>query len=179
MLQSLLLTGLGGLLGIAGTLLASQWQARNARQVRSEQYVREDRYRLASERIEAYAAFYKSAGKARGIMWKKSHGENLADDSNSMLEVRNNVWESYTIIGLIGDNSTERRAAAILEYVTAVSHDQAKFAPGKWSELMKAYIRSARAELTLVSGSAEGVSWSKPSTVAAKGKEELSSSVDS
>jgi hypothetical protein len=150
MLQSLLLTGLGGVLGITGTLFASQWQARNAKQVRAEQYSREDRYRLATERINAYTAFYRAAGRARSAMWIHAHaegGEFDKDFRTEMQAARDNLWDCYTVIGLIGDDGTERRASAVLELVTKVSRDQARFADGQWTELIRAYIRAARLEL--------------------------------
>ncbi len=129
MLQSLLLTGLGGVLGIMGTLLASQWQARNAKQVRAEQYTREDRYRLATNRIDAYTAFYRAAGRARSAMATHAHPKEVE-------------------CGLIGDNATERHASAVLEFVTRVSQHLEHFVPRQWADLMKAYIHAARFELT-------------------------------
>ena len=67
-LQSLLLTALGGVLGAGGALLASQWQAREARRIRREQNARDDRYRLTADRIRAYSAFHVRPAR-RGRRW--------------------------------------------------------------------------------------------------------------
>ncbi|MEU8306864.1 hypothetical protein AB0C84_25235 [Actinomadura sp. NPDC048955] len=69
MLQSLALTGLGGLLAIVGTLLGHRWQAVEARHSRLENYQREDRYRLHQERRAAYADFHLAVGHARSTTW--------------------------------------------------------------------------------------------------------------
>jgi hypothetical protein len=65
-----------------------------------------------------------------------------------MRAARNDVWDSYTLIGLIGDNATERHASAVLEFVTSVSQHRVQFANSQWADLMKAYIHAARFELT-------------------------------
>jgi hypothetical protein len=59
MLDSLLLTALGGVLGIAGTLAATIWQGRSARDAQREQNACEDRCRLATDRIAAYTNSFK------------------------------------------------------------------------------------------------------------------------
>jgi hypothetical protein len=158
LLQSLLLTSLGGFLGIAGALLASQFQARNAEQERREKYFREDRYRLAGERISAYTAFYRSAGRSRSAMATHAHDRATECDNTTreaLQTARNNLWDTYTVVGLIGDDPTERCAAKILDLVSEVSMHRAKLDRGEWSRMMKDYIRSARAELTYVNDAPE------------------------
>jgi hypothetical protein len=117
MLQSLLLTALGGFLGFGGSYMAFRWQAGDARQVRSEQYGREDRYRLQAERIRAYGVFHVAAGHARGTI--ASGGSETETRA-----ARNSLWEAYTLVALIGDHATERCASELLDLVSAVAYKE-------------------------------------------------------
>jgi hypothetical protein len=153
MLQSLLLTGLGGVLRIAGTLLATQWQTRVARHIRQEQYSREDRYRLATERIRAYSSFYQAAGKARSSMgvYTKTAGQDVSLEE--VMDARNALWDAYTVIALIGDDDTAARASAVVEFVADVAEGQSPFVPSRWSELIRDYVRTSRLELVFAANS--------------------------
>jgi hypothetical protein len=146
-LQTLLLTALGGMLGIGGSLAASKWQAREARLVRHEQYARDDRYRLTTDRIRAYSAFHLAAGSARATMgiYTKSKGRDasLAD----VVETRNVLWDAYTLIALIGDDSTENQASALLQYVTSVAYEHSEFIGTEWNKLIVAFVQASRLEL--------------------------------
>jgi hypothetical protein len=140
MLQSLLLTALGGLLGISGSYMAFRWQAGDAKRIRSEQYSREDRYRLQAERIQAYSAFHVAAGHARGMI--ASGGS-----ETEMRAARNSLWEAYTLVALIGDHATERCAAALLDLVTAVAYKEAQFDRERFAELIRAFMAVSLHEL--------------------------------
>ncbi len=147
MLQSLLLTALGGVLGAGGALLASQWQAREARRVRREQYARDDRYRLTADRIRAYSAFHVAAGAARATMGDYTRSNGRDASLHDVMDARNTLWEASTLIALIGDDSTWRRAAALLDFVTDVAQEQSNFAVAKWNELIISFIQTSRLEL--------------------------------
>jgi hypothetical protein len=146
-LQSLLLTALGGVLGIGGGLLASQWQAREARRVRREQYGRDDRYRLTTERIGAYGAFYTAAGSARRTLNRYTRSGGRETSLTDVHEARDLLWQAYTLVALIGDHDTERQASALLGVVDDVAYEGSQFAVDRWSELIRGFIEASRLEL--------------------------------
>jgi hypothetical protein len=139
-LQSLLLTALGGVLGVGGALLASQWQAREARRVRKERDARDDRYRLTQERIKAYRDFYIMAGNARHVI----------EDQGSVEEIRQArkvMWEAFTLVALIGDENTWHQARTMLRIVSEVAFEGSCFDVDTWNELIRDYIRISRLDL--------------------------------
>ena len=145
MIQSLLLTAVGGILGISGTLIASRWQAKEARQERSERYDREDHHRLTKERIEAYSSFFLAAGEVRSLMWGKVVGEGGIPPSEAM-SVRDRLWQTYTHIALIGDPETRRRSTALVDYVTSVARRGKSFDSDEFGDLVNHFIAAAHAE---------------------------------
>ena len=106
-LQSLLLTAIGGVIGVGGALFAAQWQAREARRVRKEQEARDDRYRLMNERIAAYRTFYIAAGSARHIIERQAPAQEVR-------QARDAMWEAFTLVALIGDKNTWDHARTML-----------------------------------------------------------------
>jgi hypothetical protein len=108
LLQSLLLTAVGGILGISGTLIASRWQANEARQERGERYRREDRYRLSKDRLEAYSSFWLAAGEVRSLLGGGPVGEGGISPSEAM-SVRNGMFREFVRVALIGDSKHCRR----------------------------------------------------------------------
>jgi hypothetical protein len=146
-LQSLLLTALGGVLGAGGALLASHWQAREARRIRREQNARDDRYRLTADRIRAYSAFHVAAGSARAAMgiYTRSGGRDASLEN--VMDARNVLWDTFTLVALIGDDSTWGRASALIEFVTDVAQGRSGFVVAKWNELIQAFVQASRLEL--------------------------------
>jgi hypothetical protein len=148
-LQSLLLTALGGVLGVGGALLASQWQAREARRVRKEQEARDDRYRLMNERIMSYRAFYIAAGAARHVIERQAQPQDI-------VRARDEMWEAFTLVALIGDEKTWGQARSMLRMVSAVAFEGSPFNIDAWDELIRSYIQVSRLDLipteTVVSG---------------------------
>jgi hypothetical protein len=145
LIQSLLLTAVGGILGISGTLIATRWQAREARQERIERYDREDRYRLTKDRIEAYSSFFIAAGEVRSLMWGKVVGDGGVPPSEAM-SVRNKLWQAFTYIALIGDPETRRRSAALVDYATSVARREKHFDSNEWGDRVDNFIAAAHAE---------------------------------
>src|ERR1022692_322201 len=139
-LQSLLLTALGGVLGVGGALLASQFQAREGRRVRREQDARDDRYRLSRERIDAYKAFYIAAGSAR-------HAIDAGLSIKKVQERRQVLWEAFTLVALIGDANTWDHARTVLRVISDVAFDGSSLNVDEWNELIRVFIQSSRLEL--------------------------------
>jgi hypothetical protein len=139
-LQSLLLTALGGVLGAGGALLASRSQALEARRIRKEQDAREDRYRLMQERIRAYSSFYVAAGSARMII--TGH-----PTPQEVIKARNDLWEAFTLSTLVGDDDTSSCANALLKLVSAIAYDGSPYKADEWDELIIAFVQAARREL--------------------------------
>jgi hypothetical protein len=139
-LQSLLLTALGGVLGAGGALLASRSQALEARRIRKEQDAREDRYRLMQERIRAYSSFYVAAGSARMII--TGH-----PTPQEVIKARNDLWEAFTLSTLVGDDDTSSCANGLLKLVSAIAYDGSPYKADEWDELIIAFVQAARREL--------------------------------
>lgn len=140
MLQSLLLTALGGVLGGGGALLASQWQAREARRIRKEQDAREDRYRLINERVRAYRAFFVAAGSARHAITHQASPEEA-------MEARIALWEAFTLVALIGEHNTWDQARTLLEMVSAVTLEGSAFNVDEWNEQIRGFVQASRLDL--------------------------------
>src|SRR5215467_3341895 len=140
-LQSLLLTALGGVLGAGGALLASRSQAMEARRIRKEQDTREDRYRLIQERIKAYSSFFVAAGSARMVITGRS------PSPQEIIKARNDLWEAYTLAALVGDDDTSSCANALLELVSAIAYRGSPYKADEWDKLIIAFVQAARREL--------------------------------
>lgn len=147
MLQSLLLTGLGGLLAIAGTIAGHAWQARENRRIRLEGYRREDRYRLYNDRLQAYRELHLAVGKARKALAGYSNESRDPDPSDRVMELRNEFWSAYTLVWLIGGMEVVRASTRIFNTVDAVVAGNEKFDSSRWGELVRSYISAARADL--------------------------------
>lgn len=147
MLQSLLLTALGGVLGAGGALVASERQAREARRIRREQDARDDRYRLTTDRIRAYSAFHVAAGSARSTMGIYTRSEGREASLEDVMVARNALWDAFSLVALIGDANTWGRASALMEFVTDIAQGQSPFGVAKWNELIQAFIQTSRVEL--------------------------------
>jgi hypothetical protein len=141
-LQSLLLTALGGVLGAGGALLASRSQALEARRIRKEQDTREDRYRLMQERIRAYSSFFVAAGSARMVI--TGHPTPTPQE---VIKARNDLWEAFTLSALVGDDDTSSSANALLKLVSAIAYDGSPYKADEWDELIIAFVQAARREL--------------------------------
>lgn len=132
----------GGLTGVAGTRLGSRMQLREAGRIRAEQYSREDRYRLNSERISAYSDFYKAAGHARAVLMHRR------DDRRTEIAARDDVWVAYTRVLLVGDSDVLQVANDILKFVTDVVFEGIEFNIEAYAYLIRRLQRTARADLT-------------------------------
>jgi hypothetical protein len=148
-LESLLAAAVGGVLVITGTLASTVWQATSAKNTQRVQIAREDRYRLARDRIAAYTTFLQAAGSTRQAMaYHAGQDRGTANLLKSLRGQRNELWDAFTVVALIGDEDTRRAANDILVNVDQVAWRHVPFDPEAWSQLIGTYMRAARAELT-------------------------------
>ena len=133
---------LGGVIGVLGTLLGARLQFKEAARVRTEQYRREDRFRLHKERIDAYADFYISAGIARRAMASGAEQRKLS-------QARNRLWRAFARVLLVGEEEVLRSARPILTYVSDVAYEGVKFDADRYRELIAGFQRSARGDVAI------------------------------
>jgi hypothetical protein len=132
----------GGTIGVIGTLLGARTQIKEARQVRTEQYDRDDKFRLHKEKLEAYAKFYVAAGHGRRIL--------MRDDTNmdDAADVRSECWHAYTKIVLIGDDDVLKVSGEILSHVTDIAFKELSFDRKYYEGLIRRLQTATRASLT-------------------------------
>lgn len=141
LLNSLLSALVGGFIGTAGTIIAWRIQSREARLTRMEQYKREDVFRLHTEKIEAYSAFYRAAGHARRVLGYPPTDESAAD-------VRSELWHAFTSVLLVGDDKVLEVANKILVHVTDAAFHSAVFDKSYYSTLIGQLQATARADIS-------------------------------
>lgn len=147
MLQSLLLTGIGGLLAIMGTFVGQHMQARVTQRIRDEDRAREDRYRLHAERLQAYVAFHTKFGEARRVLVRHSKSDNDSTAQVKAMEARNAAWHSFVTVRLIGSPDAVASARALMWEITAIAWEGKKFDPDEWSNLVVKFRTAARRDL--------------------------------
>jgi hypothetical protein len=108
--------------------------------VRREQYDRDDRYRLMEQRIAAYRDFYIAAGAARHVIMGETSGPEIR-------EARTVLWEAFTLLAVIGDETTWDQARKLLHVVTAVAFDNMQFNVKEWNEMIRRFVEVSRLEL--------------------------------
>lgn len=141
-LTPLLSAFLGGTIGVIGTLLGARTQIKEARHVRTEEYARDDKFRLHKERLEAYSEFYIAAGHGRRVL--------IQDDAvkDDMEAVRSECWHAYIKIVLIGDNDVLQVSGEILGHVTDVAFSQLPFDREYYKSLIHRLQTVTRSSLT-------------------------------
>jgi hypothetical protein len=141
-LAPLLSALLGGTIGVIGTLLGARTQIKEARQVRAEEYARDDKFRLHKERLEAYSEFYIAAGHGRRIL--------IQDDpaKDDMKAVRSECWHAYTKIVLVGDDAVLEVSGEILSHVTDVAFNKLTFDREYYKSLIHRLQSATRSSLT-------------------------------
>jgi hypothetical protein len=146
--DSVLLAAVGGGLTTLGTWLGFRWQAREARQVRSEQLVRDDRFRLHKERMESYASFLREVGDARRALARfAASGNDPSEARRAARDQRNSLWKEYTTLSLIGAKDVVDAASSVLQLVTAVAWGDVRFDDKHYDDLVGVYMESARSDL--------------------------------
>jgi hypothetical protein len=114
---SLLASVTGGVIAIVGAVTGLRLQAKQAAKVREEQYAREDKYRLYEKRQAAYADLYLRVGKNRkalAILSRNPDSEEALDDART---ARNNYWEAFAVVRLIGSEEMANLSEEFLEYI--------------------------------------------------------------
>jgi len=139
--ESLMLTALGGVIGLAGIWLGARVQAREADRVRREQFEREDRFRLHKERIAAYSEFYAATGRMRRLL--KGH-----QDLSLCREHRSVLWLAYTTVLLIGDRSVLGAATAILGWADSIIANEKTYDEKEYTDMIHRFQNVGRADLT-------------------------------
>ncbi|QKW39375.1 hypothetical protein HUT06_39520 [Actinomadura sp. NAK00032] len=147
MLQSLALTGLGGLLAIVGTLLGHRRQAAEARHSRLEGYQREDRYRLHQERRMAYADFHLAIGRARSMVRTIEMADGDDDGFNKIKDARSDVWAALVPLWHVGSEEVVRTAGEFLSRIDAVMQEGSRLDLDQWKDLVKDYASAVRRDL--------------------------------
>ncbi|MFI5584392.1 hypothetical protein ACIA5G_05105 [Amycolatopsis sp. NPDC051758] len=149
--ESAVLAGLAGGLTMTGTWLGFRWQSREARRGRTEQFAREDRFRLHNERLEAYSAFYLAAGHMRSGMRQLRLANPAASAAHEVHGQRRTLWEAFATVRLIGTDDVVEAASAVLAYATEVDHLETEFDIDHYDSLIRDYVRQARSGLLVPS----------------------------
>jgi hypothetical protein len=143
---SLISAAVGALLAVGSSLLTLHIQTINAREQRKEQNSREDRYRLFDKRLQAYASLYLKIGKARGALATLARNPESKDHLSSARVSRNEYWECYTIVRLIGSDEVFRIADRFLTWIDDgirhITFDRATF-----QALLNSFTDTVRREL--------------------------------
>ena len=148
--SSLLLALTGGALTITGTVTGLRLQARHAAKARTEQYEREDRYRLFDKRQNAYVELYLKIGSARRQLVIYSRNANAADVLTDARTARNEYWAAYAVARLIGSEEVFSIADEILSFFDD-SIQQGRFNHEQFVTLLQGFTDAARKELGAVS----------------------------
>jgi hypothetical protein len=141
LVQSLLLTSLGGVIAGLGTWLGARLQHKEAGRVRKEQYDREDSYRLHSDRVKAYCDLYLAAGKIRSALTWESATQEI------VRQARNAYWAEFAKVSLLGENVVVGAAEEILQYVDGVIEKSQAFDSDGFRRLAKGFLAAARLDL--------------------------------
>ena len=78
-------------------------------------------------------------------IYTRSGGRDVSLEN--VIDARNVLWDTFTLVALIGDDSTWGRASALMEFVTDVAQGRSGFVIAKWNELIGAFIQASRLEL--------------------------------
>lgn len=143
---SLLLAVTGGMLTVAGSLVTLHFQARNSREIRREQYLREDTYRLFEKRVDAYSTLYLRLGATRRALYllaKSGPSEGGEDEARAM---RSDYWAAYTKVRLFGSRKAFQIANDLLIFIDQ-SIDGAEFDQTRYSHLLRCFTDTVRKEL--------------------------------
>lgn len=147
MLQSLVLTGFGGLLAITGAIAGYLLQNREARRARSESYKREDLFRLHQDRRQAYQDFHVAFVRNQPSLWATIDFPDDADRRAKVREARQEVHLSYLPLWHIAAEEVVQAARAILQIYDAVGWDSAPYIWGDWLNLVDSYTLAVRNDL--------------------------------
>jgi hypothetical protein len=107
----------GGAVAAGAGLLTALMQARQATRLRRDDHIREDRYRLYRDRVEAYIAFHTLASKARRVM--QDFAEDTSDDDAERREARNVAHLAFVKVALIGGAEVVAAARRVMINIDA------------------------------------------------------------
>ena len=153
--ESLVLTALGGGIGVAGAVAGARMQANDARRSRQEQYEREDRFRLHQERIAAYSRFYVIVGQLRASLGTDPQGQ-------AALDKRAELWHAYTGVLLLGSEAVLKIAVEVVLQADNVVWRGAPLDRDAWRQLIRRLQLALRTDLIgtpLDDGSQEIPAW--------------------
>jgi hypothetical protein len=146
MLQSLILTGFGGLLAIGGAVAGYLVQTRDAQRARAEPYTREDTFRLHQDRRQVNRDFYLAYGSTNAMM----DAMKSPDDPELRAKVRaarDELHGSYVPLWHIGAEEVIQAARSILNEMQAVGWGGATTSWERHTTLVSAYVLAVRNDL--------------------------------
>jgi hypothetical protein len=147
MLQTLLLTSMGGILAICGALVGHYVQAREARKVRAETRQREDLYRFHEDRKAAYASCYQAFTCVRETLFWLEQRPNDTDLNEKLRLQFLETHNVFTIVKLIGSHEIADVVSPLMQAVSAAALTGAALDKKAWGQNMDAMLRRSRKEL--------------------------------
>ncbi|MGK5441109.1 hypothetical protein ACSNN7_04645 [Micromonospora sp. URMC 105] len=147
--------GLGGLIfamrNTSKTLAYQRDEAAAAREheirLRRDTEHREDQLRWHRERREAYGTFAVAAGKARQGMLMRARDTEPADAlGTNLTQLRNDLFDAFSMIQLIGAQPVRHRASSVLTFVDEVIAGAA-YDDEHWVEKILGFRAAARDDL--------------------------------
>jgi hypothetical protein len=146
MLASLLLTCVGGLIAITGSIVGQRMQARTERRSRAAQHDREDRFRLHKERTKLYSRFYLDMKTLRRAVMRQEEPSTRGTDE-AINAAQDTAWWTFAKIRLMGSPDVVVAARSLMLYITAAISGEGEFELEHWSALVVAYRTAARGDL--------------------------------
>lgn len=143
---SLLIAVTGGMLTVVGSLVTLHFQAKNAREIRREQYLREDSYRLFDKRVAAYSALYLSVGPARRAISLLAKSGPPAGGKDEARAARSDYWAAYTTVRLLGSDEAFKIANNMLMFIDE-SIERVEFDEVTYRRLLQRFTDTVRTEL--------------------------------
>jgi hypothetical protein len=145
--ESLVLSVAGGALALIGTWVGVRLQARDQKKIRAEQAERDNLLRLHSERVSAYAAFYREALDMRHGLSHVFHFPDSPEWKKYTSTHKKNLSDAYTLVLLIGTQKAATAAQSLTHYTDDAFFKQVDFSQQHFSELLWTFILHARASL--------------------------------
>jgi hypothetical protein len=147
MLQSLVLTSLGGLLAIAGAIAGYLLQNHEARHARFESYNREDLFRLHQDRRQAYRDFHVAFIGARPAVNAAMDSPDDTELRAKVREARNVVLASYIPLWHVGAEEVVQAARNMMHDLHAVGWHGATSSWDDYVKLVDLYVLAVRNDL--------------------------------
>jgi hypothetical protein len=147
MLQSVILTGFGGLLAITGAIAGYLLQNREARRARLESYKREDTFRLHQDRRQAYQDFHLTFVRAQPSLYATIESPGDVELRAKVREARQEVHQSYLPLWHIAGPQVVQAARGILDVYDAVGWRDAPYSWDNWIDRVDCYVLAVRNDL--------------------------------